>query len=67
MLSWILIIELVLLAILGIMGFIGIFIGKPCGMVVASLGMIGLACMISLIVVLNRLASAGSVSPLWAV
>ena len=40
--------------------------GSPGGMVVADLGMIGLAAMISSTVVLKWDAMAGSVSPVWA-
>jgi hypothetical protein len=45
----------------------GIFIGMPGGMVVASSGMKGLAARISVTLVLKRVARAGRVSPLWAV
>ena len=45
----------------------GICIGMPGGMVVVSLGMMGLASRISCTVVLKRTASASSVSPVWAV
>jgi hypothetical protein len=43
--------------------YTGIFIGRPGGIVVASGGTRGFAPMISGTVVLNRAASAGSVSP----
>src|SRR5688500_7832298 len=45
----------------------GIFIGMPGGIVVASNGMIGLAALISSTVVLKRAARAGRVSPFCAV
>jgi hypothetical protein len=44
----------------------GIFIGRPTGMVVASRGMIGFASKISSTEVLKRFANAGRLSPFWA-